>query len=47
MNFHFEGLDVPITLPDRYLTVRMYENLQAYAESHPEVERQLRDVRGA
>jgi hypothetical protein len=28
MKFHFEGLDVPITLPDNYLSVRMYENLQ-------------------
>ena len=33
MKFHFEGLDVPITLPDRYLTVRMYENLQVFATS--------------
>ena len=47
MDFHFEGLDVPLTLPDQYLTVRMYENLQVYAETHPEVEGQLRYVRGA
>lgn len=47
MKFHFEGLDVPLTLPDAYLSVRMYENLQLYAETHPEVEGQLRYVRGA
>jgi hypothetical protein len=41
MDFHFEGLDVPITLPDRYLTVRMYERLQAYAERNPEIDGQL------
>ncbi len=36
MDFHFDGLDVPLTLPDQYLTVRMYENLQVYAETHRE-----------
>ena len=47
MNFHFEGLDVPLTLPDDYLSVRMYENLQAFAQSHPETEGQMRYVREA
>lgn len=47
MEFHFEGLDVPLSLPDEYLSVRQYERLQVYAESHPEIEGQLHYIRGA
>lgn len=45
MNFHFEGLDVPIALPDEYLSVVQYERLQRFLHQHAGEPEDFRFVR--
>lgn len=45
MDFHFEGLDVPITLPDEYLSVVQYERLQRFLHKHAGEPEDFRFVR--
>ena len=39
MEFHFDGLDDPIVLPDEYLKVRQYQRLQKALVVHADLEK--------